>query len=245
MNMNNSQQQSEYNNMATQTRFENGAAFVDGQIVPIDQAKISMLDWGFLHSDATYDVVHTWNKKFFRLDKHLARFFSGMKALKMTIPFSKDEVIEILKSCLKATNLQNAYVEMICTRGVPPPGSRDPRDCVNRFYAFVIPFTWIANEKQREAGLRLYISDVERISRRSVDPRIKNYHWLDLVNGLFQAYETGNETAVLSDENGNVVEGPGFNIFAILGKKLVTPHTGVLEGVTRETVIELASTIGI
>ena len=129
---------------------------------------------------------------------------------------------------------------MICTRGVPAPGSRDPRLASNAFYAFAIPFVWIADERQRETGLALHISDRERISPRSVDPRTKNYHWLDLTLGLFDAYEAGAETVVLVDGAGNVVEGPGFNVFVVAGGVLATPATGVLEGITRRTVIELA-----
>jgi hypothetical protein len=73
-----------------------------------------------------------------------------------------------------------------------------------------------------------------------VDPRIKNYHWLDFVMGLFEAYERGGETVVLTDGAGHVAEGPGFNVFAVSGRTIVTPSSGVLEGVTRRTMIELA-----
>jgi branched-chain amino acid aminotransferase len=82
---------------------------------------------------------------------------------------------------------------MICTRGIPAPGSRDPREASNAFYAFAIPFVSIADERQREAGLSLHISSRERISPRSVDPRTKNYHWLDLTLSLFEAYDAGAE----------------------------------------------------
>ena len=78
--------------------FSKGAAYIDGKIVPISEAKISILDWGFLHSDATYDVVHVWNGKFFRLDDHLERFFSGMEKLRMSIPYTREELYLILSN---------------------------------------------------------------------------------------------------------------------------------------------------
>lgn len=220
--------------------FRNGAAFVDGRVVPVEQATISVLDWGFLHSDATYDVAHVWNGRFFRLRDHLARFTRGMERLRMSIPHDVEEIEGILRSCVSATGLKNAYVEMICTRGVPPPGSRDPRECTNRFLAFIVPFIWVANPEQRERGLRLRISHVQRIAPGAVDPTVKNYHWLDLVAGLFEAYDAADETVVLVDMDGNVTEGPGFNVFAAIDGELVTPAMGVLEGVTRRTVIEIA-----
>ncbi|MFC3943742.1 branched-chain amino acid transferase [Pseudomonas gingeri NCPPB 3146 = LMG 5327] len=220
--------------------FKSGAAFIDGVFVPIASAKISVLDWGLLHSDATYDVVHVWDGAFFRLTDHIQRFESGMARLHMKIPHSATDIVDIVTQCVRLTGLKEAYVEIVCTRGVPPVGSRDPRDCVNRFFAFAIPFSWIANQQQREKGLRLHISQVQRIAPESVDPTIKNYHWLDLTRGLFDAYAHHQDTAVLVDGQGNVVEGPGFNLFALTDKGLVTPCAGVLEGITRQTAITLA-----
>ena len=221
-----------------------GIAYVDGQLVPIAEAKISLLDWGFLHSDATYDVAHVWRGKFFRLHDYIERFFSSMNRLKMSIPQSRSDVGSILVDCVRASTLREAYVEMICTRGQPAPGSRDPRTCTNRFYAFVIPFIWIANREKQAQGLHLIISHQQRIPPESIDPTVKNYHWLDLVMGLFEAYDRGGETVVLVDAQGNLTEGPGFNIFTVKEGMIATPARGVLEGITRRTAIELAARSG-
>ena len=217
-----------------------GVAFIDGEYVPIELARIPILDWGFLHSDATYDVVHVWRGSFFRLADHVERFLRGVRRLRLQVLFEGSEIEQILAECVRRSGLRDAYVEMICTRGVPAPGSRDPRRASNAFYAFAIPFVWIADDRQRETGLSLHISDRERISPRSVDPRTKNYHWLDLTLGSFEAYDAGAETVVLVDGAGNVVEGPGFNVFVVASGVVATPTTGVLEGITRRTVIELA-----
>ena len=224
--------------------FSHGAAHVDGLIVPIAEAKISLLDWGFLHSDATYDVAHVWKGKFFRLDDHIERFLSGMDKLRMSIPHSRTDLHSILVDCARESGLREAYVEMICTRGLPKPGSRDPRTCTNRFVAFAIPFVWIANPQEQTNGLHLIVSRWQRIPPESVDPTVKNYHWLDMAMGLFEAYDRGGETAVVVDTGGNLIEGPGFNIFAVNGCTLTTPARGVLEGITRRTAIELATEYG-
>jgi branched-chain amino acid aminotransferase len=121
--------------------YADGAAFVDGRFVPVAEARIPILDWGFLRSDATYDVAHVW-----------------------------------------------------C--GIAP---------------------------------------------ESVDPTVKNYHWLDLETGLLESYERGGETVILVDAEDNVVEGPGFNVFAVTNGTISTPDRGVLEGITRKTIIELAA----
>ena len=224
--------------------FSHGAAYVDDQFMPIAEAKISIFDWGFLHSDATYDVAHVWKGKFFRLDDHIERFFYGMDKLRMSIPHNRRDLRSILVRCVRASGLREAYVEMICTRGSPKPGSRDPRECKNRLFAFAIPFVWIANPEKQKTGLHLTVSRYQRIPPESVDPTVKNYHWLDLVMGLFEAYDRGGETAVLVDTRGNLIEGPGFNIFAVKGRTITTPARGVLEGITRRTTIELATNYG-
>ncbi|MGD9835676.1 MAG: aminotransferase class IV [Piscinibacter sp.] len=222
-----------------------GCAFVDGQYVAPEDAKISIFDWGFLHSDATYDVAHVWQGKFFRLSDHIDRFFASMDRLRLDPGKTRDEVRAVMHECVRRSGLREAYVEVLCTRGLPAPGSRDPRSCTNRFMAFAIPFVWIADPARQARGIDLFISEVQRIAPASVDPRVKNYHWLDMVGALFQAYDRGAETAVLVDAAGHVTEGPGFNVFAWVDDELITPASGVLEGISRRTVIELARARGL
>ena len=225
--------------------YPEGIAFLDGQYLPMSQAKISVLDWGFLHSDATYDTVHVWDGRFFRLDLHLDRFFGGLEKLRMAIPFDRDGVAEILHNCVALSGHRAAYVEMLCTRGASPTFSRDPRQAINRFMAFAVPFGSVANAEQLQRGLRVAISDKMRIPPASIDPAIKNYHWLDLVRGLYDAYDRGAETALLLDFNGNAAEGPGFNVFCVKGGRLSTPAIGVLPGITRRTVFDLCGEEGL
>jgi len=225
--------------------FEGGAAFVDGAIVPLSEAKISLFDWGFTRSDATYDVASVWKGAFFRLDDHIDRFFASLDKLRLRIPHDRGELREILHGCVRAAGLQDAYVAMVCTRGVPPRGARDPRLAQNRFYAYALPFVWIAPpEKQRE-GIDLHISPRQRIAPASVDPTVKNYHWLDLVQSLFDAYDQGRDTSCVTDAEGNVTEGPGFNVFMVKDGSVRTTDRGVLEGISRRTAIELCERLGI
>ena len=226
-------------------RFPPGTAYIDGGFCPIAEARISVLDWGLLRSDATYDVVHVWRRRFFRLDAHLDRFLASVAKLRLILPFDRAALAETLKECVRRAGLDDAYVEMICTRGFSPDFSRDPRRADNRFIAFAIPFGWIADEAQRRRGLHLAIAEVRRIPPQSVDPTVKNYHWLDLVAGLFEAYDRGAENVLLCDLEGNVTEGAGFNVFAVSAGRVTTPAAGVLEGITRRTVLELCAELGI
>ena len=231
--------------MDNSPNYSDGVAYVRGVYVPIAEAAIPMTDWGFLRSDATYDVVTVWDGAYFRLDAHLDRFMRSCARWRLDPGLDREQITDILSRCVRLSGLQSSYVEMICTRGKPPWGSRDPRLAVNQFYAFAVPFVWLANAQQREHGLHVMVSDVQRISPRSVDPTAKNYHWNDLTMGLFGALDAGADSVLLVDGEGNVVEGPGVNVFCVIDGVVVTPSDGMLEGVSRRTVIEMAGSLGL
>ncbi len=222
-----------------------GVAYCDGDFVPVAEATISVLDFGFTRSDVTYDVVHVWNGRFFRLDAHLDRFFASMAALRLKPAESKAEMRAILIECVRRTGLREAYVAMVCTRGRPPAGSRDMRLCQNRFIAYTLPFVWLATPERQERGIHAIISSYARIPAQSVDPRVKNYHWLDMVRSQWEAYDKGGDVSILLDLDGNVAEGPGFNVFAVSDGKVATPDAGMLEGITRRSVLELCKALGV
>lgn len=131
--------------------YREGCAWIDGDYLPISEARIPIIDSGFSRSDVTYDVVAVWNGKFFRLDDHLARFESSWRRLRMSPPVSPDVIRDILFQCVRRSGLQNAYVDMIMSRGTPPPGIRDPRRFVNCFYAYAIPYVWIVQLRTRRS----------------------------------------------------------------------------------------------
>jgi branched-chain amino acid aminotransferase len=123
-----------------------------------------------------------------------------------------------------------------------PAGTRQPglRTARPTFYCYAVPFVWITSPERQQAGARLHVSDLVRIPPASVDPRVKNYHWLDLDLALLEAYDHGADLAVLRDQSGAITEGPGCNIFAWADGRWLTPAGGTLAGITRRTVIELA-----
>jgi branched-chain amino acid aminotransferase len=228
------------------TRYAEGCAWIDGEYLPIAEARIPITDTGFSRSDVTYDVVAVWKGRFFRLDAHLARFERSYRGLRMNPPLSVEEIREILFECVRRSGLRDAYVDMIATRGAATAATRDPRLFQNRFYAYAIPYVWIVEPEKQEKGSHIVIAErTLRIPPESVDPTIKNFHWGDLVRGTYEAYERGGEFAVLPDADGNLTEGPGFNIFAVKNDTLYTPDRGVLKGITRRTVLELAADEGL
>jgi branched-chain amino acid aminotransferase len=231
--------------MSPDPKYAEGAAYLHGEIVPIAEARIPLLDTGFLRSDLTYDVVHVWKGCFFRLGDHLDRFERNVGRLRLRLPLGRPELADLLADLVRRTGLRDAYVNMTLTRGVATGGRRDPRLFENRLYAYAVPFIWIISPEEQAAGVSLIVSSIERIPPGSVDPTVKNFHWGDLLRGQYEAFDRGARVAVLVDGAGNLTEGAGFNLFALVDGALLTPATGVLDGITRRTVLELAEREGV
>ncbi len=219
--------------------FGPGIAYVDGEFRPLRDARISIFDYGFLRSDACQDTVSAWKGVLFRLDDHLDRFARNVGKLRMTCPLDRDGLRNLVFEALRRTGFRDAYVQVIMTRGFPPPGVRDPRRCVNRLMAFCRPYLHIATPEVQARGVKLAITKIVRIPAESVDPMVKTYHWLDLQMAQFEAFDRGADTAVVVDKDGNIAEGPGFNIFVVRGGEVLTPEGSCLDGMTRATVFDL------
>ena len=224
-----------------------GAAWMNGKVLPISQATIPVNDWGLVHSDITYDVVPVIDGAFFRFDEYLARFLSSMENLHLDPGMTKLDIQAALHQMVGKANLRDSYVAMVCSRGKPKiSGSRDPRDCENHFFAWCVPYVHIIKPEIVEQGATAWIAqNAYRIPENSVNPLVKNYHWGDFTQGIFEAKDKNYETVILLDYDGNVTEGPGFNVFAVKDKVLITPDRGVLAGVSRKTVLEMADYLGI
>jgi len=227
-----------------QPPWPSGAAWIGGRYCPIEDAKISVLDLGVTRSDCTYDVVHVWEGRFYRLDAHLDRFAASMARLRLDPGYDRAGIEAIVHGCVRHAGLRAAYVSMTCTRGRMPPGSRDLRTAQSMFYCYAVPFIWISRPEQQEKGARMWVSQVTRIPPQSVDPSVKNYHWLDLDLALLDAYDHDADLVVLRDLFGAITEGPGYNVFAHLDGRWLTPDSGTLAGITRRSLIELAREAG-
>jgi branched-chain amino acid aminotransferase len=223
-----------------------GVAYIDGHYMPIGEAAIPITDWGYRRSDVTYDVVGVWDGSFFRLDDHIRRFRASMKAFRFEPRESDEELKAVLHELVRRSGLREAYVAMDCLRGRPPAGKPyHPAFARNYIAAFAIPWVWVMSEETQKRGAHLVVAQTLRIPPRSVDPKAKNFHWADLTRGQFEAHDREADFCLLLDDDGNVTEGPGFNIFVVADGKVLTPDTGVLEGITRRSVIELCAELGL
>ncbi|MEO1688731.1 MAG: aminotransferase class IV, partial [Pseudomonadota bacterium] len=224
-----------------------GAAWIEGRLVPMAEARLPVNDWGVTRSDAVYDVAPVWDGAFVGLDRYLDRFFASLASARMSIEEDREGVRAILHRIVAASGLRESYVAMVCTRGLPLiPGTRDPRTCRQNFFCWCVPYIYVVPQEVAARGVRLHVPrDVRRIPEQSVNPRAKNYHWGDFTQALFEGLDAGRDTAAVLDFDGNVTEGPGFNVLAIKGEALITADRGVLEGRTRGVTMELAEALGL
>ena len=223
-----------------------GAAYIDGRFMPVAEAMIPITDWGYRRSDVTYDVVSVWDGAFFKLDDHLRRFRASMDYFRLHPNESDDAIRVIAHELVRRSGLREAYVAMDCLRGAAPAHlRRHPVNARNYLMAFAVPYVWLMPREVIERGAHLIVASTPRIPEVCVNPRAKNFHWADMTRALFEANDRGADNPVLLDLDGNVTEGPGFNIFAVTDGVVATPDRGVLEGITRLSVVQLCEKLGL
>ncbi len=231
---------------ASSNPFAQGVAYIEGELHPLHEARIPILDQGFLHSDLTYDVPAIWDGRFFRLDDHLDRFERSLNRLRLRSPLDRHAIRQKLVEMAARSGIRDAYVCMIVTRGLKFIRQYAPEEIENNLYLIVQPFVWVMGEEvQKTGGSAIIARDVRRVPPGAIDPTVKNLQWGDFVRGMFEARDRGADYPILTDGDGNLTEGSGFNVCVIKNGVLFTPRRGVLEGVTRKTVMEVAKTNGI
>ncbi|KAH6892607.1 aminotransferase [Thelonectria olida] len=231
---------------ASKNPLAKGVAWIQGELVPLHKARIPLLDQGFMHSDLTYDVPSVWDGRFFRLDDHLDRLEASCKKMRLKIPLPHEEVKKILVDMVARSGIQDAFVELIVTRGLVGVRGAKPEELLdNNLYMFIQPYVWVMDpDVQYHGGRAIVARTVRRVPPGSIDPTIKNLQWGDLVRGLFEANDRGATYPFLSDGDANLTEGSGFNIVLIKDGILYTPDRGVLQGITRKSVIDAAQSLG-
>jgi branched-chain amino acid aminotransferase len=229
-----------------QTYGSGGMGFIDGEFMPVSEIRLPVTDMGFQLSDMCYDAIHTYNGRFFRLEDHMDRWDRSLAANRYeTLGYDRDQVTEVLHRCVARADLQNSMVTFIATRGSPASGHKDLRTCKNRLIAWALPYYGCVPDDQIESGCDIVVAETIRIPPSSVDPTVKNFGRLDFVRALYEAYDRDAQYAVLLDDEGNVTEGRGWNIFALSDGVLVSPDQGALEGITRQTVYELSEKLNV
>jgi branched-subunit amino acid aminotransferase/4-amino-4-deoxychorismate lyase len=221
-----------------------GVAWIEGKLYPLAEARVPILDQGFLRSDLTYDVPAVWDGRYFRLDDHLDRFAASCEKMRLRSPLDREALRQTLIDMVAKSGIRDAYVEMVLTRGLKYV--REYKSYENNLYLMAMPYIWALQPQFHAKGASAIVCrTVRRIPPGAIDPTVKNLQWGDFVRGVLETVDRSSHFPFLTDGDTNITEGSGFNIFVVKDKVLTTPARGVLEGVTRRTVLELAAAKGL
>ncbi len=219
--------------------------YLDGEFVPRSEAKISVFDHGLLYGDGVFEGIRSYNGNVFKLDEHLERLYDSAKSIMLQIPLPIEEMKENLLETLRRNNLHEGYIRLIVTRGIGDLGL-DPEKCPNPSVIIIADKITLYPQNFYEDGLEIVTTSIRRNYPEAINPRIKSLNYLNNILAKIEAKQSGSVEALMLNNDGYVVECTGDNIFCIKNEVIVTPpqHIGILEGVTRNCVIELAEEAG-
>lgn len=219
--------------------------FIDGTVCDPDAAMIPVTDRGFLYGDSVYEVMRTAGGKPLDLDAHLDRLEHSAAALALRLP-ERSHIAGAVYQTLAAAANPESYVRVVVTRGSGKIGLDTSLADRPRLVVMVRPLERPPAATYRD-GVRLHLVHLDPAARRAVAPGIKTGNYLTNIMAMHEARSAGADDALIVDVDGRVSEGSSFNVFVVRGERVITParHVGLLAGITRERVIELARASGI
>ena len=220
--------------------------YLNGKLVPADQAKVSVFDHGLLYGDGVFEGIRVYEGNVFRLREHLERLYESAKTISLDIPMSIEELEEATVETVAANNMRDAYIRLVVSRGVGDLGI-DPDKCPEPTLFIIVSTISLYPPEFYEKGISLITASTRRIPMQCLDPRIKSLNYLNNILAKIEAKKAGVPEAVMLNERGRVAECTADNIFIYKNEVLGTPRLteGALPGVTRGAVMELAQRRGI
>ena len=220
--------------------------YIDGEFVPKAEAKISVFDHGLLYGDGVFEGIRSYRGRVFKLDEHLQRLYDSAKAIMLEIPISIKAMEEAVLQTLRQNDLYDAYIRLIVTRGVGDLGL-DPDKCPVPTIIIITDKITLYPQKFYKVGLEIVTVSTRRNYPEAVNPRIKSLNYLNNILAKIEGKQAGVVEVLMLNAEGYVVECSGDNIFFVKDNVIVTPPTylGILEGITRNTVIDLAGELGL
>jgi branched-chain amino acid aminotransferase len=214
--------------------------YINGKYYDKADAKISVYDHGLLYGDGVFEGIRVYHGKVFRHREHIDRLYDSAKAIHLEIPMSRDEMMRAVEETVKLNNKYNGYIRLVVTRGTGTLGL-DPRKCEPQVVVIVDDISLYPNELY-ENGLEVVTASVIRNHPNAVNPRVKSLNYLNNILAKIEAIRAGCLEAIMLNHKGEVAECTGDNLFVVKRGVIRTPpnDAGILDGVTRNAVIELA-----
>jgi branched-chain amino acid aminotransferase len=220
--------------------------YINGQFYPKEQARVSVYDHGLLYGDGVFEGIRVYHGRIFRCAQHIDRLFASARAIALKMPMTKEQLVEAMRKTLDVNGLKDAYIRLVVTRG---PGNLGlgPEKCDNPQVIIITDSIALYPPEFYEKGLEIVSVCTVRNHPNAVNPRIKSLNYLNNILAKIEGQQAGVTEAVMLNKDGYVAECTGDNIFIVSDGRVFTPppHAGILEGITRGLVMELARGAGI
>jgi branched-chain amino acid aminotransferase len=219
--------------------------WLDGEWHTRETAKVSVFDHGLLYGDGVFEGIRVYGGKIFRLEEHLDRLYDSAQAIWLSIPMSKAEMTAITEEAVHRSGLGEAYIRHIVTRGVGDLGL-SPKNCPRGTVIIIVDTIALWPAATYETGLRVITAGTPIPHREALSPRVKSLNYLPHIMAKSEGLVAGMDDVLMLDSAGFVAEASGCNIFVVKGNTIRTPpaYAGILRGVTRDVVIDLAREAG-
>ncbi len=220
--------------------------YINGKLVPPAEAKVSIFDHGFLYGDGVFEGLRIYGGKVFRLDEHITRLFESARAIWLEIPVSFEAMCRAVNDTVRANDLSEGYVRLIVTRGTGTLGL-DANLCKDPQVIIIADTIALYPQELYQSGLEIVTASTVRNHPAALNPRIKSLNYLNNILAKIEGLKAGCIEVLMMNHKGEVAECSGDNIFLVKNGELFTPplDAGILAGITRKAVIELAESAGI
>ena len=219
--------------------------YLDGKYVPENEAKVSVFDHGLLYGDGVFEGIRAYNGRILRCEEHINRLYNAAKAIMLNIPITKDEMTQVLLETCRKNDIKDGYVRLVVTRGRGDLGL-NPVSCkVSTVFCIAGSITLYPDEMYTK-GMPIITAVQRRNKATIVDPQIKSLNYLNNILAKIEANRAGVPEALMLNHDGIVAECTGDNIFIVKDQVIYTPpiYVGILDGITRNLVIEIAKELG-
>ncbi len=220
--------------------------YLDGQLLPESQAKVSVFDHGLLYGDGIFEGIRFYNGRVFRLEQHIRRLYDCARAILLKIPLTPAEMIAATCATCAANGLRDGYIRLVVTRGVGPMGL-SPFKCPVPSVIIIADKIALYSEESYRTGLTMATVATRRPSHDILSPQVKSLNYLNNIMAKVEALQAGAEEGLMLNDVGLVAECTGDNIFIVRDGVISTPplSSGALDGITRGAVFDIAQELGI
>ena len=220
--------------------------YINGNLFAKEDAKISVYDHGLLYGDGVFEGMRSYSGKVFRLKEHVDRLYDSARAIMLRIPISKEQMAEAVVSTLRANDLSDAYIRLVVTRGAGALGL-DPNRTSDPQVIIITDSITLYPKELYENGLKIITASTIRNHPAALSPRIKSLNYLNNIMAKIEGLQAGCDEVLMLNHKGEVAECSGDNIFIFRKGELFTPpkDAGILEGITRGAILDVAAESGI